>query len=197
MKKKELNIVIAGVGGQGVLTIEKILVELALRKGFDVKASEQHGLAQRGGAIECHVRIGMGKKINSSLVAEGDADLIIGFEQLEGLRACSKYGSEKTVVLLDEYVLKPLSVYVSSREYPDCINEIRKITNNLEIVKATEEVEKAIGEIFPANIFLLGYAVSKKLLPFSKEEAMTAIKEKLRQRYFEANKKAFDLASEY
>ena len=82
---KDFDIVLTGVGGQGIITLQKIISEAAIKQGYDVKASELHGLAQRGGHIECHVRIG--KKIYSSLVRQGNADLIIALEPLEGMRA--------------------------------------------------------------------------------------------------------------
>ena len=106
MKKKNFNIIISGVGGQGLITITKILAKAALIDGFDVKTSELHGLSQRGGSVETAIRFG--HKIDSPLIRQGGADLIISLELQEALRACY-YASKdsKTMFLINDFV-KPI-----------------------------------------------------------------------------------------
>lgn len=122
---KDFNLVVVGVGGQGILTLAQIVAEAALKEGLDVKTSELHGLAQRGGPIPSHVRFG--KKIYSSIVMVGEADLVIGLEPLEALRA-AYYGSKerKTVFVFDTWEIIPSSILSQKEAYPS-IKKLRKI----------------------------------------------------------------------
>ena len=123
---KEFNIVLTGVGGQGVLTLGMIIAEAALKQGYDVRTTELHGLAQRGGSIPIHVRFG--EKMYTPLVFEGEANLIISLEPLEALRS-SYFGSRqhKTIILIDNDPIVPLSCSVLGETYPP----IKEITSNL------------------------------------------------------------------
>jgi indolepyruvate ferredoxin oxidoreductase beta subunit len=192
---KELNIVVIGIGGQGVLTLANIIAEAALKQGYDVKGSELHGLAQRGGTIPCHVRFG--KKMYSPLVLEGEADLVIGLEPLEALRACY-YGSKesKTIFLMDSYRSIPLSVSVLRHSYPS-LKEINKLLKPFSkktiILNASDAVKKETGDIIATNIYLLGYAISKNLIPLKKKFLLEAVREIFPEKYFEINSRIFDL----
>ena len=152
-RMKEFNIVLTGVGGQGVLTLGVIIAEAALKQGCDVRTTELHGLAQRGGSIPVHVRFG--KKMYTPLILEGEADLIISLEPLEALRSCY-YGSKqhKTIFLIDNDPLVPLSVSVLGDKYP----LIKEIEKNLEdfsekviILNASEIVKKETGSEIAAT----------------------------------------------
>lgn len=184
-EKKEFNLIVAGYGGQGILTIAEIVAMAAFKQGYDVKQSELHGLAQRGGALDCHVRFG--KKIYSPLVMKGSADLIIALEALEALRACY-WANSSTVVILNS---KTFRSYLTFKEI---LTKIKKITKKVYIVDADNIVKKAVGSTTSANIFLLGYALKKKFLPLKKEIVWQAIKEKIRPQFLEENKKVFDIA---
>jgi indolepyruvate ferredoxin oxidoreductase beta subunit len=194
---KEFNIVITGIGGQGVLTLANIISEAALKQGYDVKGSELHGLAQRGGTIPCHVRFG--KKMYSPLVLEGEADLVIALEPLEALRACY-YGSKesKTVFLIDSYRAIPLSVSVLGQKYPS-LKEISKLLKPFSkkaiVLNASKAVRRETGDIIATNICLLGYANSKKLIPIKKKFLLWGIREIVPEKYFETNKRIFELGS--
>ncbi|MDI6798767.1 MAG: indolepyruvate oxidoreductase subunit beta [Candidatus Aenigmarchaeota archaeon] len=191
---KEFNIVVTGIGGQGVLTLASIIAEAALRQGYDVKTSELHGLAQRGGTIPCHVRFG--EKIYSPIVREGEANLVIGLEPLEALRACY-YGSKenKTVFLIDTYRVIPISVSVVGERYPP-LDEMKNILKNFSseaiFLNASEIVKKETGSIVATNIYLLGYA-SRCLIPIKREFLFEGIREVVPEKYFEMNKKIFEL----
>jgi len=192
---KEFNIVITGTGGQGVLTLAITIAQSAMMQGYDVKTSELHGLAQRGGTVPCHIRFG--NKIYSPLVLKGEAHLIIGLEPLEALRACD-YGSKehKTVFLMDMRKIVPLSVPVLNEKYPS-IKQIQKtlkfFSKKVITVNASEIVKKEFGTVTPANIFMLGYAYSKKLIPIKKKFLLEGISKVVPKKYLEMNEKVFKL----
>jgi indolepyruvate ferredoxin oxidoreductase beta subunit len=191
---KEFNIVLTGVGGQGVLTLGVIIAEAALRQGYDVRTTELHGLAQRGGSIPFHIRFG--KKMYTPLVLEGEADVIISLEPLEALRSCY-YGSKqhKTIFLIDNDPIVPLSVSVLGEKYPS-IKEIKSslkdFSEKVTILNASETVKKAIGSEIAANIYLLGYAIGEKLIPLDEKYILQAMEE-VAPKYFDVNKKVFEM----
>jgi len=191
----ESDIIVTGIGGQGVLTLANVIAWSALREGLDVKTSELHGLAQRSGTIPCHVRFG--EKIYSPLVLEGKANLIIGLEPLEALRACY-YGSRenKTIFLINSYEVIPLSIFVAKEKYPSLnhiINALKSFSANVITLDASEKVKNTTGGIISTNIYILGYASAKKLIPLKKQSILKGIKEVIPERYLELNKKVFDL----
>lgn len=195
---KDFNLVVTGVGGQGIITLSNIIVEAALKQGYDVKMSELHGLAQRGGHIECHIRLG--KKVYSSLVEEGDADLIIALEPLESLRACHYASKENnTTFLINSYRIMPLSVFVSDQKYPSIqviVKNLKRFSNEVIVVDASNIVKKETGSMVATNIYMLGYASSRNLIPVEKKFLLQSIKENIPEKYFEMNKKIFELAQQ-
>jgi len=193
---KEFNIVITGVGGQGVLTLGKIIAESALKQGYDVRTTELHGLAQRGGSIPFHVRFG--KKMYTALVLEGEANLVIGLEPLEALR-CSYYGSKKnkTVFLIDTHRISPISVSVLGERYPSTKSIIKKLkpfSRKVIVLNASEIVKRETGNIISTNVYMLGYVSSKKLIPLKKRFILDGIEKLIPKKYLELNKKIFELA---
>ena len=193
---KEFNVIVAGVGGQGAITLMRIIAEAALKQGYDVKTSELHGLAQRGGSVPTQIRFG--DKIYSPLVMEGEAHLIIAMEPVEAMRACYFASKEnKTVFLVNSYSIIPLSVPILKMKYPS-LEEIKEnlqdFSNRVIILDAAEKVKKITGNIVMSNIYILGYAVANGLLPLKKENLLRAIEEIVPKKYIEENKKAFGLA---
>lgn len=194
---KEFNIVIAGIGGQGVITLANIIAEAAFLEGYDVKTSELHGLAQRGGSIQSHVRFG--EKIYSPLVLKGEAHLVIGLELLEALRACN-YGSKeaKTVFLVDNYKVIPLSVSVLGEKYltlKKIVKKLKLFSKKVIALNASQIVKKETGSIVATNVFMLGYASSKKLIPIKKKNLLLGIEKTVPEKHLELNKKIFELGS--
>jgi len=192
---KEFNMIIVGVGGQGILTLMKVIAESALKQGYDVKTSELHGLAQRGGSIPCHVRFG--KKIHSPLVMEGKADLIIALEPLEALRA-SIFGSREnnTTFLINNYRMIPLSVPIIKAKYPSLrkiVEDLKYFSTKVIVVNASDIVKRETGNIVSTNIYMLGYALLRKLIPLKKRSLMKGIEEIIPKRYLEVNKRIFEL----
>jgi len=195
---KEFNMIVVGVGGQGVLTLGIIIAEAALKQGYDVRTTELHGLAQRGGSIPFHIRFG--KKMYTPLVLEGEADLIVSLEPLEALRACY-YGSKqhKTKFLIDNDPVVPLSCSVLGDKYPlieEIETNLKNFSEKVIILNASEIVKKETGNDIAANIFLLGYAIANKLIPLKEKYIFQAMQE-VAPKYFEINKKIFELGKNY
>jgi len=192
---KEFNMVIIGVGGQGIITLMRVISEAAMRKGYDVKTSELHGLAQRGGSVPCHIRFG--KKIYSPLVMQGEAHLIIGLEPLEALRA-AYFGSKenKTTFLVDNSPIIPLSVPILKLKYPslkEIFENLKEFSAKVIVVNASEIVKKEVGSTIPKNIYMLGYAYANNLIPLKKEFLLEGIEEIVPKRYLDLNKRVFEL----
>ncbi len=192
---KEFNMITIGVGGQGILTMMRIIAESALRQGYNVKTSELHGLAQRGGSVPCHIRFG--KKIYSPLVMEGEAHLIISLEPLEALRACY-FGSKenKTTFLVNNYKIVPISVPILKEKYPPLkkiVENLKHFSTNVILLNASEIVKKQIGSIIPSNIYMLGYSIAKGLIPLKREFVLEGIEEIIPEKYLDLNVRIFEL----
>lgn len=186
---KNFNIIISGVGGQGLITLLQIIAQAALIEGYDVKTSELHGLSQRGGSVESHIRFG--KKIYSPLVSPARADLVLGLEILEGLRALP-YANKKTTFLVNKYSL-PFPGSLSEKEIIRKFNNLTK-KSLLHFIPASEICQKELRNEVVSGIYLLGYGVFKKLIPLKPESVLKAISKIIPEKYFELNKKAFQSA---
>ena len=147
------NILMAGVGGQGIILASDILCRLMLEAGFDVKKSEVHGMAQRGGSVTCHVRFG--NQVFSPLIKQGEVDILIAFENLEALRYlhCLRSGAR---VLLNDLEIYPPTVCLGKESYPDGIpDRIQKHGLRLTMVPGLQLAQQ-VGNIRTANVVLLG-----------------------------------------
>jgi len=185
--ENNFNIIITGVGGQGIITLLQVIDEAAFVEGYDVKSSELHGLSQRGGSVEAHIRFG--KKVFSPMVSNGNTDLIIALEALEGLRESSKAGRTPGVppkLLVNEYFLPFMGF--PARE------EILKQLKNAILVPASQICKDKLQNEVVCTMYLLGYAVNKKLIPLKEESVSSAIKRVIPQKYLDLNVKAFELA---
>lgn len=196
---KEFNVVVTGVGGQGVLTLGVIIANAAMYQGLDVRTIELHGLAQRGGTIPVHIRFG--EKIYAPLVREGNADLIIGLEPIEALRA-SYFSSkqQKTVFVFDNNKIVPTSVSQSGEEYPsiDSIKQsIKAFCEKAISIDASDIVKKETGSSIAANIFILGFLIGNNYLPLKEEYVLQAMKGTVPERHYEMNRKIYDLGKSY
>lgn len=191
---KSFNIIVTGVGGQGVLTTSSALGQAALAAGLDVKVAELHGLAVRFGTLEAHVKIG--KRVLSPLIPEGKADLIIGLERLETLRGLG-FANDRTAVLFDPRAARPPLSYIREEHYPtekETIKAIRKVTKGKVLsVPATEKVKGAGLKPVMANIYILGAGTGKKFLPLSRKHMLEGVKWAVPARALEDNKRVFEL----
>ncbi|MFH1943552.1 MAG: indolepyruvate oxidoreductase subunit beta [bacterium] len=148
-----MNVLIVGVGGQGVLLASEVLTAAAVESGFDAKKSEVHGMAQRGGVVSSHVRFG--KKIYSPLIKEGHADVILAFEQAEAMRWVHFLKQDGTIII-NEYKLVPPIASMKGFEYPkDPIGAVKKRVPNTIVIDAFAVAEK-LGNVRLVNTVLLG-----------------------------------------
>ena len=190
MTNKNFNLVIVGVGGQGQITLLRILSEACLTENYDFKTSELHGLSQRGGSVEVHLRAG--KIIFSPLVRQGDADLILSLELQETLRTLY-YASSKTKFLINNYLVPiPQEKMMSQKEV---LNSLKKFgpAQNIEIVEARKICQEKLGNELLAGVYLLSLASKKNLIPLKPQSILEAIKKVVPPRYLELNIKAFNL----
>jgi indolepyruvate ferredoxin oxidoreductase beta subunit len=180
------NIMIVGVGGQGTLLTSRILGGLTIHAGYDVKLSEVHGMAQRGGSVVTFVRYG--EKVNEPIVEEGQADVLIAFERLEALRYAHFLKKDGAIVVNDQRI-DPMPVVIGAAKYPDQI--IEELSKNYRVytVDAMEEAKK-IGNSKVFNVIVLGIAAQH--MDFSKEDWLTVIEKTVPAKTVEINKKAFE-----
>jgi len=188
------SIFITGVGGQGSLMASKIIARAAMIAGQKVLVSEVHGMAQRGGVVESTVKIG---DVHSPILLDGDADILLGFELSETLRAL-KMVSQKTTILTGIDMIVPITVSLGKGEYPDAreaLDEIRKVgkvTYTLPLVDLANEA----GNVITANIVMIGALAGSGLLPFDEKYLMEAMENSVPERALEVNRKAFHLGKE-
>jgi indolepyruvate ferredoxin oxidoreductase beta subunit len=147
------NMLLAGVGGQGILLASEIICNVMIRAGYDVKKSEVHGMAQRGGSVTSHVRYG--KKVFSPIARKGDIDILLSFEKLETLRYLD-YLKSDGMIIINDAELYPPSVNLGDATYPEDIPEtVRKYFEIVKIVNASDIAARA-GNIRTANTAMLG-----------------------------------------
>jgi indolepyruvate ferredoxin oxidoreductase beta subunit len=186
MENKIISVYMVGVGGQGIIRASDILCEVVMRSGLDVKKSEVHGMAQRGGSVTSHVRYG--KKVYSPLAAKGGVDILVAFEKLETLRYLD-YVKPAGRVIMSELELYPPAVNLGVASYPDHVAEtVRKWTPDLKVVDATR-IAMAAGNIKAENTALLG--VLSTYLAIDAGIWDEVLKEAFPPKVLEANLKAF------
>ena len=154
---KKLNILMAGVGGQGVVLASDIVGEAALTAGYDIKKTDTLGMAQRGGSVISHVRIG--KRVWSPLIKEGEVDMIVSLEKLEAAR-WSHYLRPGAIAIVNNQVVPPLSVNLGNERYPsdeEITNILKRWTDRIYFVDGTSRVRE-LGNIRTLNMFMLGCA---------------------------------------
>ena len=190
MENKTKNIMIVGVGGQGTLLTSRILRDITVTAGYDVKLSEVHGMAQRGGSVVTFVRYG--KKVAEPIIEEGQADVLIAFEMLEALRY-AHFLKKDGVIIVNEQRIDPITVVTGAAQYPENIIENLEKEYNVYKVNAMEEALK-LGNSRVFNIIVLG--VAAKHMDFSKEAWLEAIEKTVPPKTVEINKKAFLLGYE-
>ena len=184
------NIMIVGVGGQGTLLTSRILGGIIMDAGYDVKLSEVHGMAQRGGSVVTFVRYG--KSVAEPIVEEGQVDVLIAFERLEALRY-AHFLKEDGVVIVNDWRIDPITVVTGAAEYPDNIIEEMSKNHTVYSMNAMEEAVK-LGNTKTFNVIILGLAA--KYMDFDKEAWLSIIEKTVPPKTIEMNKKAFLLGYE-
>jgi indolepyruvate ferredoxin oxidoreductase beta subunit len=188
----KLDVVVAGVGGQGVVVISDIFCEAALLDGFDVAKAEIHGMAQRGGAIVAHVRIG--DKVQAPLIARGTADIVLGFELLETARAMSMLKPKGTVVVNTKY-MPPNAVFTSGYDPLSQEQLLSLIQARARAVHQIDGVGIAtqLGNLLVVNTVLLGALSALPENPVGAESLKKAMASRLKEKYVNLNLKAFQI----
>ncbi|MDO4567828.1 MAG: indolepyruvate oxidoreductase subunit beta [Clostridia bacterium] len=181
------NIVIVGVGGQGTLLASKILGTIGLDNGYDVRVSEVHGMSQRGGSVVTYVRLSKDEKLHSTIVEQGQADVVLAFENLEALRALPYLKPDGTIIVNTQEIL-PMPVITGQAEYPANSLELIRSTGNAVELDATE-IAHQCGTYRAANVVMIG--VLAKKLPFTYEQWMSAIEANVKPKFVDVNKEAF------
>lgn len=180
------NIMIVGVGGQGTLLTSRIIGKTALEMGLDVKISEVHGMAQRGGSVVTFVRFG--EKVNEPVVEEGQADVIIAFEQLEALRY-AHFLKPDGVLVINDWKISPMTVVIGAREYPQNIIETLKKEHSVYTIDG-QSIAKELGNSKVLNSVVLGYAA--KFIGFDKETWLDVLANTVPKKTIEINTAAFN-----
>ena len=180
------NIMIVGVGGQGTLLTSRILGGLAIENGYDVKLSEVHGMAQRGGSVVTFVRYG--EHVAEPIVEEGQADVLIAFERLEALRY-AHFLKKDGALVINDWRIDPMSVTIGAAEYPEQIIEELSKKHQVYAINATEESKK-LGNPKVFNLIVLGVAAQH--MDFTKEQWYEVIEKTVPPKTVEINKRAFD-----
>lgn len=191
MDNRVKSLLLAGVGGQGILLASDIICKVMMVKGYDVKKSEVHGMAQRGGCVTSHVRYG--QKVYSPLARKGDVDIIVSFEKLEALRYLD-YLKPGGLVLVNDEEINPPSVNLGEADYPLGIYESIRTQigqENVKVVSGPELAAKS-GNRRAVNTVMLG-AISRFIPEIDSEDWKKILAEMLPEKIVEANLKAFDL----
>jgi len=184
------NIMIVGVGGQGTLLASKLLGRLLLGKGFDVKVSEVHGMSQRGGSVVTYVRYG--EKVNSPVICQGEADVILSFELLEAARWLPFLKPGGTLITSTQEI-NPMPVIIGAAEYPaDLAEKIDALGVNI-IAKDAAAIAEEAGNVRAANVALIG--LGAHVLGFDAAVLRGAVEECVPAKAREINLRAFDMAA--
>ena len=185
---KVTNIFLSGVGGQGTILASNILAEVFLKAGYDVKKSEVHGMAQRGGDVTTHFRFG--KKVYSPLIKYGDVDFLLSFELLEALRYINWVKPEGKIVINRQEIFPP-GVNLGTAKYPQEVEKTFKkfFKENVHVIDG-QEMARKLGNTQAANVVLVG-AFSNFFPEITDVQFIDAIKTLLAPKLHELNVKAF------
>lgn len=189
------NIILCGVGGQGTVLASKLISSVAMEKGLLVMSAETIGMSQRGGSVFSHIRIGEG--IQTPMIAEGEADIIIAFEPGEAVRMLPYLKANGQMIVSAKEVM-PVMATLAGTDYQgkEMLDYLAAKVTNLVVVD-TEAACQKIGTTKALNVFLLGVAVVSGALGITEEELKEIIKIKVPEKFHELNFKALECAKEY
>jgi indolepyruvate ferredoxin oxidoreductase beta subunit len=188
MKDDVKSILLAGVGGQGILRASDILCLAFMASGLDVKKSEVHGMAQRGGCVTSHVRYG--RKVYSPIAKKGDVDILVSFEKLEALRYLDYLKPQATIIINEEEIYPP-SVNLGDAQYPENIyDRVSRYFETVKMINALDLARKA-GNIRAVNTVLLG--VLSNFLDLKSDLWEKVLQEAFPSKSLTANLNAFNL----
>ena len=180
------NIMIVGVGGQGTLLTSRILGGIMRGAGYDVKMSEVHGMAQRGGSVVTYVRYG--DKVAEPIVEEGQADVLIAFEELEAMRY-AHFLKKDGVLIVNTQKIYPMPVVTGAAKYPEgIVDELKKEFRVIDVNAMEEALKLGNPKVF--NVIVLG--VAAKHMDFTKEQWFEIIEKTVKPKFVDINRKAFE-----
>jgi indolepyruvate ferredoxin oxidoreductase beta subunit len=192
---KELNIIIAGVGGQGVVLLSELLGNSAVSDGLKVRGSEVLGMAQRGGSVFSNIRLGT--DVEAPMTADSKCDVLIAVEPSEGLRNI-QYLNKNTTVILNIRKVIPATVSMGKSTYPEIeqiVAKLKSVTSQVITVDANDLAEKA-GNRQSTNVVMLGTLFGSGKVPINVDTIKAQIRERFAGKAAEVNIKAFDLGYE-
>ena len=197
LSKDPFNVIIGGVGGQGNVIASQILGEMLVFQGYVITIGETYGASQRGGAVMSHLRIST-KDQFSPLIPEGQCDLLVALEPVEGLRILAHYGNPRVMTLLNTRPIHPMDVISGDATYPEVskvIAKIKELSRRVWALNATE-VALEMGDPIFSNIVMLGALSAMEVLPIHRQGFESVITDLLPSRTLDENMKAFDKGEE-
>jgi len=191
MAQETKNIIMVGVGGQGIILASEIMSEVTLEAGYDVRKSEVHGMAQRGGSVSSHIRFGV--EVKSPLIERGTADYMLAFEKVEGLRSCDLM-KDNAVIIMNDIEIVPITVSLGFGGYPDDVTDrLKSMGFDLHLISAFQLAEKA-GTFKAVNVVLLGTLAS--MFSIDRELWLKIIRKRVPKKFLDVNIEAFSLGYE-
>ncbi len=181
------NIYICGVGGQGIIKTSVIIGEAAMNQGLNVVMSEIHGMSQRGGSVSTELKIG---DFNSSIIPEGNADMLLSFEPIETIRGLHKVNNDSKIVY-NTHPIVPSSTNVAYPSVDSITNSLKENFNHVLPIDATKLAMEA-GNILSLNMVLLGAVTADDKFPLSKDTVIDAMKNNLHKKFHDLNLKAIE-----
>lgn len=194
-KFDELNLLIAGVGGQGIVLASTILASAAVKKNMKVRAADTFGAAQRGGAVLSHLRIG--DEVYGPLVPKGRCDILLGFEPIEALRVGEKYLSPKSYVMVNTKPIFSVDITTGKASYPPIIKiieSLKDIAKEVVTIEATDLAIKA-GNVVSTNVVMLGGLSASGKFPLETKDIEDSIREIIPKNKHKINLKAFEFGA--
>ncbi|MDR1563510.1 MAG: indolepyruvate oxidoreductase subunit beta [Oscillospiraceae bacterium] len=190
-----LNILVTGVGGQGTVLFARLIGSAAISSGYAVKGTETIGMAQRGGSVVSHLRIG--ELINSPLIPLEKADLIIAFEPAEAVRSLPYLSKEGKLLTLDAPI-QPVTASLTGKGYEaaEMLGFLKANVSNLSVLSSAE-LARGSGSAKVINVAMLGFVLAKGWLPFEEEALLAVLNERIPKRFLELNIKALNTGKEY
>ena len=197
LAKDPFNVIIGGVGGQGNVVASQILGQILVNKGHVITIGETYGASQRGGAVMSHLRVSA-KNPWSPLISEGQCDLLVSLEPVEGLRVLGYYGNPRVITLTNTRPVFPMEVNSGESAYPELsevISKIGQLSAAVWVVHATE-IALTMGDPIYSNMIMLGALSAMGVLPIDREGFQVTIRELLPSHRLGDNLKAFDTGAE-
>lgn len=189
------NIILCGVGGQGTVLASKLISSIAMEKGFSVMSAETIGMSQRGGSVFSYIRVG--EEVQTPMIGEGEADLIIGFEPGEAVRMLSYLKKDGQMIVSNREVMPVMAtlmgtIYSGKEMLNFLADKVKKL-----VVVDTEKFCEEMGTTKTLNVFLLGVAAASGVLGFSEEELRNVIKRKVPEKFHALNERTLEHVKEY